>query len=100
MIVYRCEHCSSSFLEKRNRCYNCHSERLKEYEVSSGVVQDTVQLFATPDNLPEKYYILRVESEGISFFCRSQVYIREGEKVSVKEDVNSLCCEPENNQLQ
>jgi uncharacterized OB-fold protein len=99
MILYRCEDCSTSFLEKRKRCYNCRSERLKEYEASSGVVKDTVQLFATPDNLPEKYYILRVESEGISFFCRSRVYIREGEKVSVKEDANSISCEPQRNQL-
>ena len=99
MILYRCEDCSSSFLEKRKRCYNCHSERLKEYEVSSGVVQDTVQLFATPDNLPEKYYILRVVSEGISIFCQSQVYIREGEQVLLKEDANSIYCEPEGNKI-
>lgn len=95
MIVYRCKDCSSSFLEKRNRCYNCNSDNLKEYEISSGTVLDKVHLFATPDNMPEAYYILRISCEGITLFCRSDANIGEGERVHVKEDGNSIYCEPE-----
>lgn len=99
MKVYRCENCSSSFLEKRSRCYNCRSDHLLEYDVSSGIVLDTVQLFATPDNLPETYYIIRISSDGITFFCRSPTKIGEGEKVSLMEDDNSICCKAERDQI-
>ena len=86
MNIMECENCGMKFLVSRSICPRCGKEDFDHFPVQNGVVLESVELIATPDPYPDKYYLVLLLVDGVKIFCRSQEKLKEGTRVGVKDD--------------
>lgn len=94
MNYFKCKHCNTTFLVKRDFCPSCFSKDIENLEAREGIVSHSIHLMATPEKFPDEYYLIVGKSSGIVFFCNSSVNIEPGEKVIIENGREGPTCNP------
>ncbi len=86
MNINRCRNCGTRFLVARSICPKCGKENFEQVPAASGIVLESVELIATPDPYPDRYYLVLLDVDDVKAFCRSQEKLREGSTVYIRDD--------------
>ncbi len=93
MKLMKCTSCGEAFLVPRVRCPKCLGENFTEIDVSEGIVSDCIEIMATPDPYPERYFLVMAKTEGgVAVFCRSDIELGKGSTVAIEDsDLGPVC---------
>ena len=92
MNINRCRSCGTKFLVARSICPRCGKEDFEHVPARSGIVLESVELIATPDPYPDKYYLVLLDVDDVRVFCRSQEKLREGSQADIQDDELGPIC--------
>lgn len=93
MILKRCRKCSETFLVPRARCPRCLGEEFSDVTVKDAVVSECLEIIATPEPYPEKYFLILAKTDGgVTVFCRSDQKIGEGSAVIIDDSELGPVC--------
>ncbi|MEM0156908.1 MAG: zinc ribbon domain-containing protein [Thermoplasmataceae archaeon] len=86
MNINRCRNCGTRFLVARSVCPKCGKEDFEHVPAASGTVLESVELIATPDPYPDRYYLVLLDVDDVKVFCRSQEKLKEGSMAEIRDD--------------
>lgn len=92
MKINSCRNCGTRFLVARSICPNCGKEDFESIPVKNGTVLESVELIASPEPFPDRYYLVLLDVDGTRVFCRSEEKLKEGSEVKITEDNMGPVC--------